>query len=54
MPGHATKYLNGDFDVVGGAVVPTTDELSRKVQLFAQCHGDLCCPLRLLAGASRD
>lgn len=34
-----TKYLNGHSDVVGGAVVTTTDELTEKVQFLSNAMG---------------
>jgi cystathionine gamma-lyase/cystathionine beta-lyase len=39
-----TKYLNGHSDVVGGAVVTTTDELSRKVQFLLNAMGTCAAP----------
>jgi len=39
-----TKYLNGHCDVVGGAVVTTTDELTRKVQFLLNAMGTCASP----------
>ncbi|MFH1381436.1 MAG: cystathionine gamma-synthase [Chloroflexota bacterium] len=39
-----TKYLNGHCDVVGGAVVTTTDELSEKVQFLLNAMGTCASP----------
>jgi len=39
-----TKYLNGHADVVGGAVVTTTDELSEKVQFLLNAMGTCATP----------
>jgi cystathionine beta-lyase/cystathionine gamma-synthase len=39
-----TKYLNGHSDVVGGAVVTTTDELSRRVQFLLNALGTNAAP----------
>jgi len=39
-----TKYLNGHADVVGGAVVTTTDELSQKVQFLLNAMGTNAAP----------
>ncbi len=39
-----TKYLNGHSDVIGGAVVTTTDELSRKVQFLLNAMGTNAAP----------
>jgi cystathionine beta-lyase/cystathionine gamma-synthase len=39
-----TKYLNGHADVVGGAVVTTTDELSQKVQSLLNAMGTNAAP----------
>lgn len=39
-----TKYLNGHCDVVGGAVVTTTDELSQKVQFLLNALGTCASP----------
>jgi len=39
-----TKYLNGHSDVVGGAVVTTTDELSQKVQFLLNAMGTCAAP----------
>ncbi|MFW6102489.1 MAG: trans-sulfuration enzyme family protein [Chloroflexota bacterium] len=39
-----TKYLNGHSDVVGGAVVTTTDELSQKVQFLLSAMGTCAAP----------
>ena len=39
-----TKYLNGHCDVVGGAVVTTTDELSQKVQFLLNAMGTCAAP----------
>jgi len=39
-----TKYLNGHADVVGGAVVTTTDELSEKVQFLLNAMGTCAAP----------
>ena len=40
----ATKYLNGHGDVVGGAVVTTTDELGQKVQFLLNAMGTCAAP----------
>jgi cystathionine beta-lyase/cystathionine gamma-synthase len=39
-----TKYLNGHSDVVGGAVVTTTDELSQKMQFLLSAMGTCAAP----------
>ena len=39
-----TKYLNRHCDVVGGAVVTTTDELSQKVQFLLNAMGTCAAP----------
>jgi cystathionine beta-lyase/cystathionine gamma-synthase len=39
-----TKYLNGHSDVVSGAVVTTTDELSQKVQFLLNAMGTCAAP----------
>lgn len=39
-----TKYLNGHADVVGGAVVTTTDELSQRVQSLLDAMGTCAAP----------
>ena len=39
-----TKYLNGHCDVVGGAVVTATDELSEKVQFLLNAMGTCASP----------
>ncbi|MEE8193938.1 MAG: PLP-dependent aspartate aminotransferase family protein [Dehalococcoidales bacterium] len=39
-----TKYLNGHCDVVGGAVVTTTDELSERVQFLLNALGTCASP----------
>jgi cystathionine beta-lyase/cystathionine gamma-synthase len=39
-----TKYLNGHADVVGGAVVTTSDELSEKVQFLLNAMGTCAAP----------
>jgi cystathionine gamma-lyase/cystathionine beta-lyase len=39
-----TKYLNGHCDVVGGAVVTTTDELSHRVQFLLNAMGTCAAP----------
>lgn len=39
-----TKYLNGHADVVGGAVVTTTDELSQRVQFLLNAMGTNAAP----------
>jgi cystathionine gamma-lyase/cystathionine beta-lyase len=39
-----TKYLNGHADVVGGAVVTTTDELSQRVQFLLDAMGTCAAP----------
>jgi len=39
-----TKYLNGHCDVVGGAVVTTTNELSQKVQFLLNAMGTCASP----------
>jgi len=39
-----TKYLNGHCDVVGGAVVTTSDELTQKVQFLLNAMGTCASP----------
>jgi len=39
-----TKYLNGHCDVVGGAVVTTTDELTERVQFLLNAMGTCASP----------
>ncbi|MEE9398914.1 MAG: PLP-dependent aspartate aminotransferase family protein [Dehalococcoidales bacterium] len=39
-----TKYLNGHCDVVGGAIVTTTDELTEKVQFLLNAMGTPASP----------
>jgi cystathionine beta-lyase/cystathionine gamma-synthase len=39
-----TKYLNGHADVVGGAVVTTSDELSQRVQFLLDAMGTCAAP----------
>ncbi len=39
-----TKYLNGHCDVVGGAVVTTTDELTEKMQFLLNAMGTCASP----------
>ncbi len=39
-----TKYLNGHCDVVGGAVVTTTDELTERVQFLLNALGTCASP----------
>lgn len=39
-----TKYLNGHCDVVGGAVVTTTDELSERIQFLLNAIGTCASP----------
>jgi len=39
-----TKYLNGHCDVVGGAVVTTTDELTERVQFLQNAMGTCASP----------
>ena len=39
-----TKYLNGHCDVVGGAVVTTTDELTERVQFMLNALGTCASP----------
>jgi len=39
-----TKYLNGHCDVVGGAVVTTTDELTDRVQFLLNAMGTCASP----------
>jgi len=39
-----TKYLNGHCDVVGGAVVTTTDELTQKMQFLLNAMGTCASP----------
>ncbi len=39
-----TKYLNGHSDVVGGAVVTTTDELSQRLQFLLNSMGNCAAP----------
>lgn len=39
-----TKYLNGHCDVVGGAVVTTTEELTERVQFLLNAMGTCAAP----------
>ena len=39
-----TKYLNGHCDVVGGAIVTSTDELSERVQFLLNAMGTCASP----------
>jgi cystathionine beta-lyase/cystathionine gamma-synthase len=39
-----TKYLNGHCDVVGGAVITTSDELTQKVQFLLNAMGTCASP----------
>jgi cystathionine gamma-lyase/cystathionine beta-lyase len=39
-----TKYLNGHCDVVGGAVVTTTDELTKRIQFLLNAMGTCASP----------
>jgi cystathionine gamma-lyase/cystathionine beta-lyase len=39
-----TKYLNGHSDVVGGAVVTTSDELSQRMQFLLNAMGTCAAP----------
>jgi cystathionine gamma-lyase/cystathionine beta-lyase len=39
-----TKYLNGHSDVVGGAIVTSTPELSQKVQFYLNALGTCAAP----------
>lgn len=39
-----TKYLNGHCDVVGGAVVTTTDELTERMQFLLNAMGTCAAP----------
>ncbi|KFD40685.1 cystathionine gamma-synthase, partial [Peptococcaceae bacterium SCADC1_2_3] len=39
-----TKYLNGHCDVVGGAVVTTTDELTQRMQFLLNALGTCAAP----------
>lgn len=39
-----TKYLNGHCDVVGGAVVTSTDELSKNIQYYMNAMGTCASP----------
>ncbi len=39
-----TKYLNGHCDVVGGAVVTTTDELTERIQFLLNTMGTCASP----------
>ncbi len=39
-----TKYLNGHSDVVGGAVVATTDELAQRLQFLLNAMGTCAAP----------
>lgn len=39
-----TKYLNGHCDVIGGAVVTTTDELTERVQFLINAMGTCASP----------
>ncbi len=39
-----TKYLNGHSDVVGGAIVTSTEELSQKVQFYLNALGTCAAP----------
>ena len=37
-----TKYINGHSDVIGGAIVTTTDELRRRCTFPAEWNGNQC------------
>jgi cystathionine gamma-lyase/cystathionine beta-lyase len=39
-----TKYLNGHSDVIGGALITSTEELSRKVQFYLNALGTCAAP----------
>jgi cystathionine beta-lyase/cystathionine gamma-synthase len=39
-----TKYLNGHCDVVGGAVITTTDELTERIQFLLNAMGTCASP----------
>jgi len=39
-----TKYLNGHCDVIGGAVVTTTDELTERIQFLLNAMGTCASP----------
>ncbi|GAB6274106.1 MAG: PLP-dependent aspartate aminotransferase family protein [Peptococcaceae bacterium] len=39
-----TKYLNGHCDVIGGAVVTTTDELTQRIQFLLNALGTCAAP----------
>jgi len=39
-----TKYLNGHYDVVGGAVVTSTEELSERIQFLLNAMGTCASP----------
>jgi cystathionine beta-lyase/cystathionine gamma-synthase len=39
-----TKYLNGHCDIVGGAVITTTDELTQRVQFLLNAMGTCASP----------
>ena len=39
-----TKYLNGHCDIVGGAVVTTTDELTQRIQFLLNTMGTCASP----------
>ncbi len=39
-----TKYLNGHCDIIGGAVVTTTDELTERVQFLLNAMGTCASP----------
>ncbi len=43
-----TKYINGHSDVVGGAVLAKTEELTEKVQWWANCIGITAAPFDCL------
>ena len=39
-----TKYLNGHSDVIGGAIITSTEELSKKVQFYLNALGTCAAP----------
>jgi cystathionine beta-lyase/cystathionine gamma-synthase len=39
-----TKYLNGHSDVIGGAIITSTEELSQKVQFYLNALGTCAAP----------
>ncbi len=39
-----TKYINGHSDMVGGAIIASTDELNEQIQFTANAHGTIAQP----------